>query len=264
MELNQHPLSAAFPAMQEEEYNSLVESITSIGLQNPIVLFQGMVIDGWHRYCACLDSGTAIKTVELSDDVDPQTFVIAQNKERRHLSKSQVALAAVKVYEWLPAHRPNSSTGAEINSAPSADLIKSSKEIAEISGVSERSINAAKAVETKATEEVKAKVASGEMSLKKAEETFKPKVVAPSNDDYAPSAHELDEAEAYRLAREVLLDTLTDADTAFADVSARLLQSEAMNAVLVSRNNGLMNENAALSRLLKSANAKLDRMAKAA
>jgi ParB-like chromosome segregation protein Spo0J len=259
MELNQHPLSAAFPAMQDEEYNSLVESITAIGLQNPIVLYQGMVIDGWHRYCACLDSGTAIKTIQLSDDVDPQTFVIAQNKERRHLTKSQVALAAVKVYEWL---KDGVKQGFQASSAPSAE-VKSAKEIANIAGVSTRSVEQAKAVETKATDEVKAKVATGEMSLKKAEETLKTKIETPSHDDYAPSQNEIDEAEAFRLAREVLLDTLTDADTAFADVSAKLLQSEAMNAILVSRNNGLMNENAALSKLLKKANDKLARLAKA-
>jgi len=187
MNLNQHPLSAAFPPMQEDEYNSLVESIQSMGLQNPIVLFDGMVIDGWHRYCACIDSGTQIKTINLDLSVNPQTYVIAQNKERRHLTKSQVALAAVKVYDWLPAKRPTSSTGAEIKSVPSTELTKTANEIAKISGVSTSLIEKAKAVESKASDEVKAKVLAGEISLKKAEETFNPKVeveIADSENEY--------------------------------------------------------------------------------
>lgn len=48
----QHPLSAAFPAMQSDEFQALVDSIESIGVQNPITLLDGMVIDGWHRYKA--------------------------------------------------------------------------------------------------------------------------------------------------------------------------------------------------------------------
>lgn len=248
MNLEQHSLSAAFPAMQLSEYESLLESIAAIGLQNPIVLFEGKVIDGWHRYCACMDSGTSIKTIELSSSADPQSFVIAQNKERRHLTSSQLATAAIKVYEWL---KDGVNSGLQTASVPSTEA-KSSKEIAAIAGVSESYINKAKAIETKATDEVKAKVASGEMSLKKAEQTLKPSLKnASPADDYAPSFEELEEAEAYRQAREVLIDTITDADTAFADVSAKLVQVEAMNRVLESRNNGLMNENAALSKIIK-------------
>ena len=124
IEYQQHPLSAAFPAMSETEYSALSDSIIKIGLQNPIVLFQGMVIDGWHRYRVCLDKMIATRTVELASDVDPQEFVLAQNKERRHLTQSQLATAAIKVYQWLK-HGVNS--GLQAASAQSAEP-KSSKE----------------------------------------------------------------------------------------------------------------------------------------
>lgn len=38
--------------MQSDEFQALVDSIESIGVQNPITLLDGMVIDGWHRYKA--------------------------------------------------------------------------------------------------------------------------------------------------------------------------------------------------------------------
>ena len=42
----QHPLSAAFPAMSADDYRALKDSVENIGVQNPITLFEGMVIDG--------------------------------------------------------------------------------------------------------------------------------------------------------------------------------------------------------------------------
>jgi hypothetical protein len=154
MILNQHPLSSAFPAMADDDFESLSKSIEQLGLLSPIVLFEGMVIDGWHRYCACKETSTQIKTVEYNGS-NPQEFVIAQNKERRHLTKSQLALSAVKVYDWLPAKRPTSTTGAEIKSVLNTDLTKSAKEIAKVAGVSESYIEKAKSVELSAKPEIK-------------------------------------------------------------------------------------------------------------
>lgn len=48
----QHPLSAAFPAMSAEDFQGLKDSIENIGVQNPITIFEGMVVDGWNRYKA--------------------------------------------------------------------------------------------------------------------------------------------------------------------------------------------------------------------
>lgn len=172
MELEQHQLSASFPAMSNDEFVSLCENIQTIGLLNPIVLFEGKIIDGWHRYCACQDTGTAIKTINLPDSTDPQVFVISQNKERRHLTKSQIATAAIKVYEWL---KDGVNSGFQAASAPSAEP-KSSKEIAILAGVSTKTVDEAKKVEIKATPEVKSAVARGELSVSAAvKQMAKPK-----------------------------------------------------------------------------------------
>lgn len=244
---SQHPLSSAFPHMEELDFVELSASIESTGLLNPIVLYQGMVLDGWHRYCACQDSNTAIKTIEYTGK-NPREFVLAQNKSRRHLTKSQIALSAVKVYDWLDN---GVKQGLQGSSAPSAE-VKSTAEIAKNAGVSKRTIEQAKLVETKAPEEIKAKVVNGEISLKKAEEIINPKKEKFNIDDYAPSQTELDEAEAERQAKEHLIETLMVSDEAFAELAKKFIQVEAMNRVLESRNNGLMNENAALSKIIKA------------
>lgn len=176
--LTQHPLSAAWPAMQADEYQSLKSSIEVIGIQNPITLFEGMVIDGWHRYSACADLGIHCPS-KLLGDVDPVDFVKSQNDARRHITASQKALAITSIYAWKPAHR-------EKKSVPGTNLSKSTAELAAIAGVSESYIEKAKAVQANATPEVKAAVKAGTMSVKKAAATTKPAkqkpAVAPESD----------------------------------------------------------------------------------
>ena len=92
--LEQHPLSAAFPAMDAEAFAALKESIQKTGVQNPVVLFEGKVLDGQHRYQACVQTGTPCPAVHLDPAADPRDFVIAMNERRRHLSASQIAASA--------------------------------------------------------------------------------------------------------------------------------------------------------------------------
>lgn len=163
----QHPLSAAFPAMSEQDFQSLKDSITEIGVQNPITLFESMVIDGWHRYTAANDLGMDCPSKELDAWIDPVAFVRAQNKDRRHLPLSAWALIEVSLREWKPAHRPGKG-------ALSAPLQASNQEMADAAGVKKRLIQQAKAVQNKAAPEVIAAVKSGEIGLPKAAAIHKP------------------------------------------------------------------------------------------
>jgi hypothetical protein len=160
-ELRQHPLSAAFPAMSDEDYIALKDSIESIGVQNAITLFDGMVIDGWHRWRAATELCMNCPTQTLGD-VDPRDFVLAQNKARRHVTAAQMAMAIAAVYSWRPV-----GANQHGGSALSADPSKSTSELAAIAGVGTRTIEQAKAV-ISATREVQAAVKAGEIGLPKA------------------------------------------------------------------------------------------------
>ena len=165
MSFSQHALSAAYPAMAADEFQSLKDSIESIGVQTPVTLFEGQVIDGWHRWTAALELGMACPTAELGD-VDPRDFVRAVNgKSRRHLTQSQLAAAEVALWNWAPAGKPNSAAAAELATA---------SQMAAAAGVSVRTIQDAKVVAAKATQDVKAAVKDGTMSVEKAAATTKP------------------------------------------------------------------------------------------
>lgn len=146
--------------MQADEYQSLIDSILEIGVQNSITIFDGQVLDGWNRYKAANEVGMDCPFVELGD-VDPKDFVIAQNKARRHINQAQMAMATTSVYAWRPEGRPQNSTF-------NVELTKSTSQLAEIAGVHANTITQAKAVQTYAAPEVIEAVKRGEVGLPKA------------------------------------------------------------------------------------------------
>ena len=198
--MQQHPLSAAFPAMSADDFQSLKDSIMEIGVQNPITVFEGMVIDGWHRYTAANELGMDCPVVELGD-VDPRDFVLAQNKARRHVTQAQLAMATTAVYEWRPMGSNQHQARVGTECPP-----KSNAELAGVAGVSEKTIKQAKAVQKQAAPEVIAAVKSGAIGLPKAaaiaklpkEEQAaairKPTPKAAPEAQPAPANHELEEA----------------------------------------------------------------------
>lgn len=136
--MKQHPLSAAFPAMLESEFLELVEDIRKHGQRDPIMIHEGMVLDGWHRYRACSALGIEPKTFSLGDG-DPVAFVESVNLHRRHLSASQRAMAVVTLKQWAPAGKPNVAAAAALH--------VTNEQMAREAKVSPRTIRDAKAAQ---------------------------------------------------------------------------------------------------------------------
>lgn len=137
MELKQHPLSAAFPAMGAEDFAALVEDIRINGQREPVIVFESMVLDGWHRYSACVQLGIKAQRFTFESDKDPVAFVLSQNLHRRHLTGSQRAAAVVACTEWAPASRPKKGEPGSPFSTNEA--------LAKAANVSDRTIKDAKA-----------------------------------------------------------------------------------------------------------------------
>lgn len=159
--ISRHPLSAAWGDMPEDEFIALVEDVRENGQRDPIVLFEGMVLDGWHRHRACTSLSIDCASIELAADQDPVALVISRNACRRSLNAGQKALAIVQCKSWAPRGRPGPK------SAPGADF-STTTEMADGVGVSTRTIEQAKEVLATATPEVQAAVRQGKVSLKRA------------------------------------------------------------------------------------------------
>jgi uncharacterized protein YdaT len=266
--------------MAAEDFQALKDSVANIGVQNPITLLDGMVLDGWHRYSAATELGMTCPEVELDPATDPRDFVLAQNKARRHVTQAQLALATTAVYDW----RPHGDQRSTLN----VDRAKTTAELAQIAGVHPNTITQAKAVQKRAAPEVIEAVKRGDVGLPKAaaiaklpqEQQAAALVASPPNaapaaraivpsaseesrpDDTGPDAEELAALAASEAADREVLAKLLDSDDKLATAHAEITRLNALNAQLQQRLNGLMNEKNEAVKQCKALQRQLDRARK--
>src|SRR5215471_8114545 len=83
-ELEIHPLAEKTPPLTAKEYEHLKAGIASEGLLLAIVLFEGKILDGRHRYRICRELGIPVKTRVYEGD-DPIGVIGSLNATQRHM-----------------------------------------------------------------------------------------------------------------------------------------------------------------------------------
>ncbi len=91
-----HEYAEFFPMMEGEEFENLVKDIRENGLLEPIVTFEGKILDGRNRFLACGKAGIEPRFREHQDG-DALSYVWSKNAIRRHLNKSQLALIRIEM-----------------------------------------------------------------------------------------------------------------------------------------------------------------------
>ena len=86
--LKPHPHAEALPPMRDGQFVELKESIELDGLQNPIVLFQGKILDGRNRCRACRELGIPVLAFEfVGSEQRALIHVLSANQHRRDLTR---------------------------------------------------------------------------------------------------------------------------------------------------------------------------------
>ena len=106
-------LAYLFPDMTEAQFERLVKSIQANGLRVPITVWRGEIIDGRHRYAACIRTGVKPRFEYLDDDEDPVQFVLDKNGEVRVLDTSGRAVVGYKLSSMSKPGRPVDSQDDE-------------------------------------------------------------------------------------------------------------------------------------------------------
>jgi N6-adenosine-specific RNA methylase IME4 len=132
----------------------IVADIREHGLHEPVVLFEGRILDGGNRYRACLAADIECRFETYQGD-DPVAYVVSLNPRRRHLSESQRAMVAAKLATL--------GQGARTDLAPIG--AKSQEEAADLLNVSRRSTQRAREVQEQGTPELVHAVERGEVSV---------------------------------------------------------------------------------------------------
>jgi 16S rRNA G966 N2-methylase RsmD len=156
-QLEHHEYANLFPMMQGAELEALAASIRS-GYDEtmPIVLFEGMILDGRNRYRAAQMAGVAPVFTAFQGG-DPLEFVIRHNLMRRHLNESQRGVIAGK----LANMKNHAGVSANLHS------LISQENAADMMNVSRRTVATIKAVERAAPELIE-KIENGQMTANEA------------------------------------------------------------------------------------------------
>lgn len=94
-----HPLCELFPRLINAELAALKADTAANGLNQPIVVHDGQVLDGGNRYRACLELGIDPPMVQYQGH-DPIGFVMSANMHRRHLTPGQQAVIVASAQDW--------------------------------------------------------------------------------------------------------------------------------------------------------------------
>jgi len=166
-----HRFCELVPEADEKTFNEIVESIKQDGLQEPIVLYDGTILDGRTRYEACKKANAEPKFVEFEEvcpsvtQVETQeerntiasTWVITKNLRRRHLNDSQRAVLASELAPF--------GVGQSRADAKAMGVIGFTRdEAAAMAGVSPALISQASKVKKEAPEKV-ADIQSGKTTV---------------------------------------------------------------------------------------------------
>lgn len=141
------------PDASRDEYLELKASIEAVGLLEPIVTLDGKILDGRHRYRACLEVGTVLR-FERFEDLGYQgseaDYVLDKHK-RRNLTIEQKATVAVARKKYLQEHVVKRGRPAE-NMANLPPKGPARDEAASAVGISPRNVDKAEKVADAAPE----------------------------------------------------------------------------------------------------------------
>lgn len=132
-----HEHAARLPEMAPDEFAAFKEDLKLNGQLDDVVLLNGQIIDGRHRYRALRELGMTNEQIgfrdydHARDGTDPLAFVISGNFYRRHLTAEQKAMFAAEMIGYKPF------TGKPVKGA------KTAKDVAAIAGVSIKTVNRA-------------------------------------------------------------------------------------------------------------------------
>ena len=164
---------ALIPPLAPDELAQLENNIITDGCRDPLVVWNGILIDGHNRYEICTRHSIEFHTVkmEFGDQSHAIEWIIKNQFGRRNLLPYIRTKLALRLEETIAARGRENLCRAGASAAPgkpsqiSANItpIDTRAQIAKVAGVSHDTVAKVKKIEAFATDQVKAKLATGEV-----------------------------------------------------------------------------------------------------
>lgn len=161
------------PPLNEEELKLLEESLVADGCESPLIVWNGVIIDGHNRYTICRKHDIPFPVQEKNFDTREEVmlWMLRNQLGRRNLNNYQRSELALK-FEPLFAHASEKRMLAGKLVDPPQNSAEGSgetrKQIAKMAGVSHDTIKKVKRLHERADEETKSRLRRGEMTVNKA------------------------------------------------------------------------------------------------
>jgi N6-adenosine-specific RNA methylase IME4 len=171
-------LEALIPPLTSEEFKQLERNILEEGIRDPLVTWNGILVDGHNRYRIAQEHDINYVTVEkeFADMNAVKEWMINNQFGRRNLNNYQRSVLALQLEDVFKA-KAKENLGKNQYSSPqkSAETkpIETRQEIAKVANVSHDTISKVKKIEATASPEIKAKVSTGQISINEAYKEIK-------------------------------------------------------------------------------------------
>ena len=165
------------PKLTDDEFRQLEENILKDGITEPLVVWNGVLVDGHNRYKLAKkhNLGFEIREVSFNSENDAEIWIIKNQFGRRNLSTYDRAVLALKLKPVI-AEKAKENQGARNDICQKSDkCLDTKKELAKIAGMSHDTIHRVEVIETRGTDDLKQKVRSGEKSINEAYISVTPK-----------------------------------------------------------------------------------------
>ena len=160
------------PALTAEEFKQLEENILKDGIRDPLVLWNGYLIDGHNRYQIAFKHGLEYNTIdkEFKDESEVKEWMINNQFGRRNLSNYQRSVLALELESVFSQRAKEQQIEGGKNkvvqiSEQAPMERKAITQIAKVANVSHDTIAKVKLIQAQATPEVKAQLSTGEVSI---------------------------------------------------------------------------------------------------
>ena len=173
-------LESLIPPLSNEEFKQLERNILEEGIREPLITWNGILIDGHNRYRIAQEHDINYETLEKEfENINRvKEWMINNQFGRRNLSNYQRSVLALQLEDVFREKAKENQAiqfkgSSLIQISEEVKPIVSIKEVAKIANVSHDTIAKVKKIEATATAEVKEKLNTGTMSINEAYKEIK-------------------------------------------------------------------------------------------
>ena len=165
------------PPLTTEEFKQLEDNCLAEGIREKILTWNGFIIDGHNRFEISKRWNLEYETENkyFKDEEAVKEWMILNQFGRRNLSNYQRSVLALELEDVFSkkAKEKQKEAGGAVRQKSDKAVIDTKKELSKVASVSHDTIAKVKKIQEKASEEVKEKLSTGEVSINAAYKEIK-------------------------------------------------------------------------------------------